>query len=278
MNRRILTILAAFMCALIVDAQTTDQLIKKWKSFKGAKSTNMTSNFKKALKSYKAEGEFDGVDYYFIEKNFKKMYVLELPELSESQQANLSKDIERLEGFEVLSSVSESTNANNDKGSDGVVNPIEKVMQSALASRVERQFYGRINGEYIEELLWRINIWDTDFICVWRGKAKADELMLFLMLKTKSIDGINVEENIEIGDSDDVSNDEIIKILKEGPVLVVTDGVIHPELKTEHDVTEYMVDNKIHLNHFTYITGKAVKKKYPKAKEKVVLECSNEKK
>ncbi len=254
MNRRILTILAAFMCALIVDAQTTDQLIKKWKSFKGAKSTNMTSNFKKALKSYKAEGEFDGIDYDFIQKNFKKMYVLDIPELSKRQQAILSKDIERLEGFEVLSSVSESTNANNDKGSDALVNPIEKVMQSALASRVERQFYGRINGEYVEELLWHINIWGSDVICVWQGKAKADELMR-LMQKSNSIDGVNVEENIEISVSDDdVSNDEIIKTMKEGPVLIVIDGVIRPEFKTEHDVTEYMVANKLHLNHFTYLT------------------------
>lgn len=74
------------------------------------------------------------------------------------------------------------------------------------------------------------------------------------------------------------SNDEIIKTMKEGPVLVVIDGVIRHEFKTEHDVTEYMVANNIRLTNFTYIIGKAVKEKYPKAKEKVVLECSSEKK
>ena len=106
-------IILSFIVLLSVGSaysQTAEKLMEKYKAFPNAEYTDNTEESRQGLLESEAKGEsgLSAEDYDFILKHFKKSEQVQL-KLDEAQKAQLEKDIQALEGYEMLFTQNDNT-------------------------------------------------------------------------------------------------------------------------------------------------------------------------
>lgn len=242
--------------------QTADKLMEKYKTFPNAEYTDNTEESRLGLLESEAKGEsgLSAEDYDFILKHFKKSEQVQL-KLDEAQKAQLEKDIQALEGYEMLFTQNDNTEPEEGK------NLVQSMINSMFNPDFQLRFYGKVKEDIIDGLVVRWDIWGKVALAYMDCKLKKEHLMKAFFEGYK----VNFENGIEVTDMKDV-----VKDAKDGNVLFVIDGKEVPELRSFEEAKEYMEKNNFHFNHESWVVGAAVKEKYPNTDRKVVIEYTDE--
>ena len=181
--------------------------------------------------------------------------------LDEAQKAQLEKDIQALEGYEMLFTQNDNTEPEEGKSL------VQSMINSMFNPDFQLRFYGKVKEDIIDGLVVRWDIWGKVALAYMDCKLKKEHLMKAFFEGYK----VNFENGIEVTDMKDV-----VKDAKDGNVLFVIDGKEIPELHSFEEAKEYMEKNNFHFNHESWVVGAAVKEKYPNTDRKVVIEYTDE--
>ena len=183
-------IILSFIVLLSVGSaysQTAEKLMEKYKAFPNAEYTDNTEESRQGLLESEAKGEsgLSAEDYDFILKHFKKSEQVQL-KLDEAQKAQLEKDIQALEGYEMLFTQNDNTEPEEGKSL------VQSMINSMFNPDFQLRFYGKVKEDIIDGLVVRWDIWGKVALAYMDCKLKKEHLMKAYVLFV--IDGKEVPE------------------------------------------------------------------------------------
>lgn len=256
-----------------MQAQTAAKLIKKYKAMPGVEYTDMTDSLRLGLMEAPTYTDVEltkeEVEQYL--KNLKCVEALEM-KLDDEQMAELNSDLKALKGYEMLCEVNENKKP---KQAD---NMLAQMWYNVMNPSVRVQIYGKVKGDNVSDMLYRIDIWEKVLLAYMDNKVP---LELFQKVANDGIVNIGDDTDLsDLGDIIDIDYDDIVEwsdvkeAINTKDVLIVINGKEYPDLHTAEEASEYMRANNIRWSHETLVVGGGVKERYPHTDKKVVIEYS----
>lgn len=265
--KRIISLVALLLCAGCMFGQTIEQLMAKWKTMPGAQYEVKT----RAELLHEMENDTDVAksglskdELHFIKKNLKRNEQITLQSDSVLQEM-LNKDIQALKGFEQLMEVNKNFASNEDN------NPLQQLWNKVMNPQIKVSAYGRVNGDIVDNLLIRMDVWDKIVLGYFDCKFKKKSLSKLILIERNSDDAEREKD-------DAVDMKTTIEEVQKDHALFVINGEEHPELHSSEEARVYMEEIDFHHNNETWVVGRAVKEKYPETDRKVVIEYNRERK
>ena len=262
MKKVILSMAMALMVS-VAFGQTVSQLIEKYKAVPGSEYEEKTRDSLLAEMLTDEELMAQGVgkeESAFIRKNLKRSEQVTL-QLDSVQQEALNRDIQLLQGYELLMAVNENN------APDEEANILQQMFSQVLNPQSKVAVYGRVKKNMVDDVLIRWDIWNKVVLGHIDCKIKKESLSKVIQLG----DDWSIVER-ETDDVVDVK--DVLKEVEAGNVLFVIHGKEYPDFHSTEEARDYMINNGIHWNIESWVIGTSVKEKYPNTDRKVVIEYS----
>lgn len=270
MKRTILSLTLALMASCVF-GQTVEKLFEKYKAMPQVGSEYTTVDVSKEVEESSKQKLEDGdaapnamlTDVTLT--GFKTGELLQLT-LNDEQKQELAKDLLSLKGYNMLFEMNKNPEQKEDTTS--ILSYMVGKLNQMFSPQYELTAYGKEKGKMVNDILIVWDIWNTTVLGHFEGKMKKERFIKALTNDTFALYSSGHEEG-EVVRMTDVAED-----VKNGKVLYVINGEVHPECQSIDEAREYMISNNIHWNSESWIVGAAVKEKYPDTDMKVVVEWS----
>ena len=271
--RQTLILGVLLLMSAAMQAQTAAKLIKKYRAMPGVEYTDMTDSLRLGFMEDTTNTDVtltqEEIDLYL--KNLKRVEALEM-QLSDDQMTELARDLKALKGYEMLCEVNEN------KTPEKADNMLAQMWNNLMTPSVRVQIYGKVKGDIVSDMLYRIDIWGKVMLAYMDNKVP---LTLFQKITSDGMIGLvdtsdlsDLDDIIDLDDEDIVEWSDVKEAIKSNDVLIVINGKEYPDLHTAEEAAEYMRANDIRWNHETLVVGGGVKERYPHTDKKVVIEFS----
>lgn len=236
------------------DVQTPQELIDKYKDSPEAEYHVFDAD---TIRQVFDKKRYAGTDHEFFLSNIRKVEVVALAD-SLKRVEEVDDDIANLEGYELIYSAAHNREECTDEGLKGM---IKRALAPIFQPNLSVNVYARVKDDVAEDVIQRITLWHYTVIGYVEGKVKVKDLPELLAVSFNSdADG----DDDAVFDMDDVP---------ETDALIVIDGIVHPELHTALEASEYMKSKGIRFNEMDTILGsESVREKYPDCNKKVAIE------
>ena len=230
--------------------QTPQELIDKYKDSPEAEYHVFDAD---TIRQVFDKKRYAGTDHEFFLRNIRKVEVVALAD-SLKRVEEVDDDIANLEGYELIYSAAHNREECTDEGLKGM---IKRALAPIFQPNFSVNVYARVKDDVAEDIIQRITLWHYTVIGYVEGKVKVKDLPELLAISFNS-------DADAVFDMDDVA---------EIDALIVIDGIVHPELHTALEASEYMKSKGIHFNEMdTILDNESVREKYPDCNKNVALE------
>ena len=251
--KRTIMLMAMALMVSVAFGQTVSQLIEKYKAMPGSEYEEKTRDSLLAEMLTDEELMAQGVskeESAFFRKNLKRSEQVTL-QLDSVQQEALNRDIQSLQGYELLIAVNENNAPDED------ANLLQQMFSQVLNPQSKVAVYGRVKKNMVDDVLIRWDIWNKVVLSHLDCKIKKESLSKVIQLG----DDWSIVER----ETDDVVDmKDVLEDVKNGNVLFVINGEEHPDFHSAEEARDYMINNGIHCNIESWVIGtRSVKEKYP---------------